>query len=133
MSAAVLLTVSDLTGGWNVVTGYLETESYHSGSGLFTLGPLKTIKSHEWNCRLVRADTGSVTGPYPTIMNLNPIPGDRWTLTLEVVSVEKGIVHYRRGVEDVKMPLSDYLTLATECVVNGATLHRTETEDPEFE
>jgi hypothetical protein len=30
--------------------------------GLFT-SERKSVKSHEWNCRLVRADTGSVTGP----------------------------------------------------------------------
>ena len=62
-------------------------------------------------------------------MNLAPIAGDRWTLTMEVLSVKGNTVSLRRGNEDLKMTLTEYKTLAESTVRNGGELHRTEIEE----
>ena len=68
-------------------------------------------------------------------MNLHPIPGDHWTLTVEVLSlsVSGQNVRIRRGTEIQDMKLAVYMELAAASVDSGAVLKRPETEDPEFE
>lgn len=66
-------------------------------------------------------------------MNLHPVPGDRWTLIVEVLSVKGSAVRIRRGTEIHDMTLAEYMRLAAATVDSGGNLERTETEDPEFE
>lgn len=66
-------------------------------------------------------------------MNLHPIPGDHWTLTVEVLSVTGQNVRIRRGTEIQDMKLAAYLELAAASVDSGAVLKRNETEDIGFE
>lgn len=62
-------------------------------------------------------------------MNLSPIPGDRWTLTMEVLSVKGKTVTLRRGTENHVTTLTEYMTLAESTVRNGGELHRAEPEE----
>ena len=66
-------------------------------------------------------------------MNLHPSPGDKWTLTLEVMSVKGDSVRVTRGIEEFTWTLAQYLELASAAATNGATLAKAPEEDPEFE
>jgi len=62
---------------------------------------------------------------------LDPIPGDRWTMTLEVLSVKGKAVTIRRGIKEHTLTQAEYKKLAEATLDSGGTLERP--EDPEFE
>lgn len=64
---------------------------------------------------------------------LYPITGDRWTLTMEVLSVTGNTVTLSRGTKELKLTLTEYRDLAAATVRNGGELVRTEPEEIGFE
>ena len=61
-------------------------------------------------------------------MNLDPQPGDTWTLayhpTLEVVSIKSGDVYYSYGGTPMREPLDRFTEMAERSIARGAVLRR---------